>query len=922
MQRLLQVRNTLVALALVLRLAAAPPQISAQDTGDYTAKATEVKDLVIQGRRLEAKGNYQGALPILERALALAEKGLGPEDPMVYFCLSSLGTLYTDNGDFVRAEAFLKRAVTVIEKAPGAPEAWVAEALYKLAIVYDDMGDYSLAEPLYERSLALREKVFGPDKLEVAESANSLAVLSMEKSDYDRAEKLLLRVLAIREKLLGEDNALTGVVLNNLGYVYGNKGDRVKAEAFYQRAIAIALKTKGPENVDLATDLNNLGQMFYRNGDYAKARPPLERALAIREKLLGPNDPEVANSLNNLAVLSWKEGNLKAAEQLLLRTLAISEKTYGPTHPHTATVLNNLAFLYHAKGEISQALSFLTRSNEIRERNLALILAKGSEDQKRIYMAALSADTDSTVSLHVKSAPGDPKAARLALTTILQRKGRILDAMSNQFAAARQRLDIVGQALADQLTATRAELATLVLRGPGKSEPSQYSAAVSKLEAQAHDLEKKVTERAGEFRLQSEPITIERVQAAIPRDAALIEIERYRPLKAKPDQSGIWEADRYVAYVLRREGEPAWVELGDAAQIDRDVNHLRALLRTGSDFWEFARAMDEAVLRPIRKLLGDVRNVLISPDGALNLVPFAALIDEQKHFAVESFTFTYLTSGRDLLRLETHSASRQGPVVIANPQFDRTNGPTVSIVPVTPSNDSSRSREFQERFVPLDATADEARDVSALLSGARVLTGLQATESALKQLRGPSILHVATHGFFLQKPPEQKPIPGDQRVPASINGAATMTISETPLLRSGLALAGANQRDGGNGEDGILTALEATGLDLQGTKLVVLSACETGVGDVQNGEGVYGLRRALVLAGAESEMISLWKVNDDATRDLMVAFYQRLESGVGRSEALRKVQLKMLKTTDHNHPYFWAAFILSGDWRSLNGGSQ
>ncbi len=119
-----------------------------------------------------------------------------------------------------------------------------------------------------------------------------------------------------------------------------------------------------------------------------------------------------------------------------------------------------------------------------------------------------------------------------------------------------------------------------------------------------------------------------------------------------------------------------------------------------------------------------------------------------------------------------------------------------------------------------------------------------------------------------------------------------------------------------------MTALEATGLDLWGTKLVVLSACETGVGDVQNGEGVYGLRRALVLAGAESEMMSLWKVNDEATRDLMVDFYKRLEAGVGRSEALRQVQLKMLKTADHNHPYFWAAFILSGDWRSLSGGTK
>src|SRR2546426_1976413 len=151
MHRPLHARNTLVVFALALWLAATPPQVSAQDVSDYAAKATEVKDLVIQGRRLEAKGNYQEALPILERALALAEKGLGPEDPMVYFCLSSLGTLYTDNGDFARAETFLKRALTLVEKAPGVPEDWVAEALYKLAIVYDDMGDYSQAEPLYER---------------------------------------------------------------------------------------------------------------------------------------------------------------------------------------------------------------------------------------------------------------------------------------------------------------------------------------------------------------------------------------------------------------------------------------------------------------------------------------------------------------------------------------------------------------------------------------------------------------------------------------------------------------------------------------------------------------------------------------------------------------------------------------------------
>lgn len=142
---------------------------------------------------------------------------------------------------------------------------------------------------------------------------------------------------------------------------------------------------------------------------------------------------------------------------------------------------------------------------------------------------------------------------------------------------------------------------------------------------------------------------------------------------------------------------------------------------------------------------------------------------------------------------------------------------------------------------------------------------------------------------------------------------------ENPLLRSGLALAGANRRQSGE-EDGILTALEASGLDLWGTKLVVLSACETGIGEVKTGEGVYGLRRALVMAGAETQVMSLWKVDDEATKNLMVGYYKRLLAGEGRSEALRQVQLAMLKSPATAHPFYWASFIASGDWRPLGSG--
>src|SRR5947209_7251611 len=205
----------------------------------------------------------------------------------------------------------------------------------------------------------------------------------------------------------------------------------------------------------------------------------------------------------------------------------------------------------------------------------------------------------------------------------------------------------------------------------------------------------------------------------------------------------------------------------------------------------------------------------------------------------------------------------------------------------------------------------------------RFLTRERATKAALKQVTGPNILHIATHGFFLED------LPGATSS-ANVRSSETRKANEdtrvgkwafwsaNPLLRSGLALAGANQARSGD-DDGVLTALEATGLDLWGTKLVVLSACDTGLGAVKTGEGVYGLRRALVLAGTESQMMSLWPVSDRSTSELMVSYYQALIRGQGRGEALRQVQLVMLQAKSRSHPYYWASFIQSGEWANLEG---
>jgi CHAT domain-containing protein len=330
-------------------------------------------------------------------------------------------------------------------------------------------------------------------------------------------------------------------------------------------------------------------------------------------------------------------------------------------------------------------------------------------------------------------------------------------------------------------------------------------------------------------------------------------------------------------------------------------------------------------MRPVRELTGDATQLLISPDGQLNLIPFEALVDEKQHYLVERYSISYLTTGRDLLRLQAERSSHSGPVIIADPVFGEPGSMEASTAQpashrISPRLAVRRSVTTADDlssiyFAPLPGTALEASAIKSQFPEAQLLTGRLASESAVKQMNAPEILHIATHGFFLEDP---KRTQTSEHAQENMRGANPESGVQNPLLRSGLALAGANFSRTGP-EKGILTALEASNLNLWGTKLVTLSACDTGVGEVRNGEGVYGLRRAFVLAGTESVVMSLWPVSDYATREIMASYYKGLKQGLGRGEALRQTKLAMLKRKDRQHPFYWASFIQSGEWGSLDG---
>ncbi len=881
--------------------------------------------LVSLGKLFWAKGDYTRSEQLFQQALSIQERALGADDPVVAATVASLAVLAYNTGNYSKSESLYQRAIEVWEKTLGPNHPSVAKALHNLAVIYDRQRDYVKAEPLYQRALTIWEKALGPEHPDLAQGINNLADLYARKGDYTQAEPLYRRVLAIREKTLGPNHPRVAWSLSTFGSLLEAQGKYAEAESLYQRALSIQEKALGPDHPDVAATLRKLGSHFSRRGEYSKAEPLYQRAKTILEKALGPDHPDVAQLLNDLGELYEKEQDYAKAEPLYRRALEIGEKSVGPIHPDVAITLQGLAVLYQAKGDLQQSLAFLSRYNEVRERNLEHNLPLGSEQQKLSYLKLFAEDTDNALSLHIQSAPHDARALQLALTTLLRRKGRGLDATTDNIALLRSRADAQDQALFTQLSDARAHLAMLTLKGPDKTNAATYGAQLKRLEEELEQLEEEISARSAEFRAQSHPVTLEAVQSAIPEGAALVEFALYHPTDG---QAGKERPPRYAAYVLARQGEARWMDLGEAESIDRAVGAWRQALRDPdrTDVKRLARAVDAKVMQPVRTLLGPSRQLLISPDGALNLIPFAALFDEGSSYLVERYTITYLTSGRDLLRLQVPRKSKRLPVVVADPAF----GEPATLAPSdvagaqnaqSGGGKGGRARVDYSRvfFGPLPGVGDEVRSLRQLLPQATFLLKEQATEAAVKRVSGPSILHIATHGFFLQDARRER---DDTRAAGQGREATRLgkwaADVDNPLLRSGLALAGANQVGEGS-DDGLLTALEVAGLDLWGTKLVVLSACDTGVGEVRNGDGVYGLRRALVLAGAESQTMSLWPVSDRSTRDLMIGYYKGLMRGEGRGEALRQVQLQMLRSKSHNHPYYWASFIHSGAWNNLEG---
>jgi CHAT domain-containing protein len=592
--------------------------------------------------------------------------------------------------------------------------------------------------------------------------------------------------------------------------------------------------------------LINLAETLADGGDLERAAQVGERALQLAEKLYGKGSRPAAAAERTLGTLALARGDLTRAESWLTRARTTFAKESGDQEP-LAIVTQSLALVAHRRGDRGRALELGRQVLDLEKKNLDRILAFGSEAQRLAYRSAFSYDQIANL-----------EDATLLAEAALATKGVVLDSLLAERALVRRSRRAEDRERLDRIHGLKVELMEKIGRGESHLDLLERT-----LKNEETALARSVAQAASAERSR---VDLAQVQAVLEYDQVLIEIVRFQRYEAD-GKLAPW----YGGVVIPHQGRPTWVPLGRAEGLEESIGSLVKRLDAGNrgverisslgDVTRTLRELDDRLWKPLSKgIPAGARKVLLSPDGALSFVPWAALLNEAETFLAESWQLTQVGSGRDLLRTAPGS-SEQTLLALADGKED----------------------------LPFARQEVESLALKAEQKGWRptVLLGDQASEAALFQRSGPRILHFATHGGALQ---------GDWAQ------AVGDRLSKRPMYRGFLWLGGAEKTleawKRGKvlpfSEDGILTAEEVGGLDLGGTWLTVLSACQSGAGDARSGEGVLGLRRGFALAGTENLLFTLWSVDDESTARFMETFYDRLFQTMDPHRAFQEAQVAEL----------------------------
>jgi tetratricopeptide (TPR) repeat protein/CHAT domain-containing protein len=947
-------------------------------------------------------GDYAQAEPLCRQALEIRRNVLGEQHPDFASSLNNLALLCYMRGDYAQAEPLYRQALEITKSILGETHPDYARDLQNLALLYHKRGDYARAEPMYRQALEICKEVLGDRHPEYATSLNCLAGMYSSMGDYARALPLYRRALEITKTALGEQHPDYATSLNSLADVYGKMGDYARAEPLYRQAAEIQKTALGTTHPDYATTLNNLAAVYEIVGDYARAEPLYREALEITKMALGETHPDYAASLNNLAVLFHAQGDYAQAEPLYRQTLEIRQKALGEQHPDYAASLNNLALLLHMRGDYAEAEPRCRQALEIRKELLGehhpeyaaslhslaeLRRSKGDYDHAApLYRQAF----EIVITLIDATATAQDQAGQLrmaqsawtyldpylscllqqdnaaeAYLAVLRWKGRTL--VRQRAARLAPENEEVGLLLSELQSVVREWIA--LATGVPPNDPA-WKGRFAELTRRKEQLEAELSRRSSVGGAATAEITIEDLQRALPSGAVLVDFFEYWWSAPALDRPGTFDVRRsLIAFVVRPDRPVEMFDLGAVEPIAAAIDVWRGDYGKSADARQAGALLRSRLWAPLVEAVGDAKLMLISPDGALGKLPFAALPGAAPDaYLIEDVPLALVPTPQLIPAMAQDAERRERTtelVVVGGVDYDRRAdvATPADVAPPRRPWERGLTRAVEQRAIVggmswpfLSGTESEAAYVASLYQrlmglspgskSVAFLRGAEATEEAFRQA-APNcyLLHIATHGFFAA---EDKPSASETAAPpregprASPFGDRLGAVrGHSPGLLSGLVLAGANNPPeipddpalfAATPDDGYLTADEIAFLPMVGTRLVVMSACESGLGETAGGEGLLGIQRAFQVAGVRTTIATLWKVNDEATRRIMEEFYRNyLEREMSPHMALRAAQLWAInnpeliargadppadETNAHRlPPKYWAAFTVSGDWR-------
>lgn len=916
----------------------------------------------LSGDLLFLTGDPSGAQKAWLEAQALAIRILGSEHPAIVTIRQRLAISAKSFGDRTEEKRLLEEALRVGERAlvtcsPGFPS-----VLHHLALSVLDDGDYARAQALFERARSAHEQCLGPNNTETATVIHNQAYFATQMGDLTSAQKLEQRAIQIWTKTLSAEHPHVAWGLDALAEVLALQGASTRSRALYERALGIRQRAFGSEHPDVAWTLVNLARTSLQSGDLNRASDYLTKAIGIYRRLgVADNTNNFAIALPLMAEVESRRGDYERARSTLDETLATRTRLFGDSHPLVAETRAQIAALELRVGLDEDALANALDAERIGREHLTTTIRYLPERQALAYATSRPKGLDLALSIAVASEASNPVAT---LDSVIRSRSIVLDELAARAHASLASDPIVANLMV-VLVASRQRYANLMLR----SVSDLSSVPISMLEdarRQKENAERALAEKSVAFRdeLARGEIGLADVRNALPANAALVAFVRYdrttsfgaatagaATVTNRQPSRNVRPTPSYVAFIVRADAErPSVVPLGPAATVDTLVGNWRtettrapgsaSAAAAEQSYRAAGGALRRRIWDPLRAYLTGATKIFVVPDGALNVVSLAALPVDDTRYLIESEPLIhYLSAERDLVPDPSRTPLGNGLLAVGGAAFDDTSSftpargssastvskPTASRPPVMNTQRRAPCGSFESlRFNVLPGTRQEVSEIARSWTGsaADVLQDRAASETAFKrQAPGHRVLHIATHGFFLG---DCSSISAETR---SVGGLTTGQRSlpdglrESPLLLSGLALAGANRRSTARpgDDDGILTAEEVSALNLSGVEWAVLSACDTGLGVVKASEGVFGLRRAFQTAGVRTVIMSLWPVDDQAAKSWMLALYAGRFQHLTTAEAVQQASLRMLRTRragkQTTHPFYWAAFVAVGDWQ-------